>query len=1834
MMEKSSKKRRELKRPWDTCREVPFIEDERTPWKLLKLLNIISLLAVAIIIFGLAVCSKASFLLLITLSHEGTKTLRAEQKPVTLLCIGCSLIAPSVLLLLKSIWKACYKSSKLPKKASAALVLFFEFIVSGGLAVLTIVAMPHLDIVTNVTILNGVAVLSAFLQAVAQCAAKGIKIFLLPSIIAFLVILIGYSLFLILYILKDPTNVNTAIWVGLAVCGSILVSFNWWENYFRVICVKSKSKFLKNLFEDLTKCQNMLHILSSLLRIVVTACVLGAYIPLAKMDWDVVTSIPHQETKIVVIIIGVQLISSALCHWFALTACKMHAIRRCFILPLYLASLAVIALFIVPVITYYQEHQKSLNTTENSNFTSYCAVAVHERHQSLSGNLFPQLVLDVTRTLCFLDMSKTADIGLLSGAAASWWIGLVLTTIHIWYLNTFRIQKTQDLFVRRLYEGAFIEQSLLLNTRFDIRTKKGWKKQKDATPSMVYLCATMWHETYEEMVNIMISVFRLDQYRPKILTQPKFDDFTFEAHIYFDDAFTNVQGSQDRHLNTYAKDLVKIIADVYGIFKNLDKSFFQVQQQILDQTIIKTPYGARLVVEMPHGNNIVVHFKDKELIRNKKRWSQVMYLYYLLGWKLMTKYYRHWQEGQHEKDLREKIQKEKHNTFLLALDGDTDFQPAAVMMLIDRLKMYPRVGAACGRIHPTGSGPAVWFQKFEYAVSHWLQKSAEHVFGCVLCSPGCFSLFRAEALMDDNVMKKYSTKSTEPSHYIQYDQGEDRWLCTLLLKQGWRVEYNAASDAYTKAPEDFKELYNQRKRWGPSTMANIVDLLGSTTMLSKRNPSMSKPFMFYQLFSIISSILAPSTICLMIAGSLSFLFDINGAGALVIAVIPPAIYLGLCFKLKPDTQITIAAVLSAMYAILMMVVSLSIIATMVRERTILTPSSIFIVGMSIIYIVTALMHPQELSLLSHGFLYIICVPSAYLLLTIYSMVNMNNVSWGTRETKPAAGAATTDEDQFWKELIEKYLEPLQNDKEKQEKAKNDLQELRNKINFSFFFLNALWLVGIFIIQVFDIFAIQINTVDMNLNETGGKIQIEPISLMFILGFALSVLLQFIGMLYHRLDPEESNATAGPAVKQGTEDEILDSPAAKRSKREQPLPNETDIDSRNDRISKVLFFEFIVSGGLAVLTIVAMPHLDIVTNVTILNGVAVLSAFLQAVAQCAAKGIKIFLLPSIIAFLVILIGYSLFLILYILKDPTNVNTAIWVGLAVCGSILVSFNWWENYFRVICVKSKSKFLKNLFEDLTKCQNMLHILSSLLRIVVTACVLGAYIPLAKMDWDVVTSIPHQETKIVVIIIGVQLISSALCHWFALTACKMHAIRRCFILPLYLASLAVIALFIVPVITYYQEHQKSLNTTENSNFTSYCAVAVHERHQSLSGNLFPQLVLDVTRTLCFLDMSKTADIGLLSGAAASWWIGLVLTTIHIWYLNTFRIQKTQDLFVRRLYEGAFIEQSLLLNTRFDIRTKKGWKKHPGCFSLFRAEALMDDNVMKKYSTKSTEPSHYIQYDQGEDRWLCTLLLKQGWRVEYNAASDAYTNAPENFKELYNQVNITAMIGFLGNTDIHLNRKRWGPSTMANVVDLLGSTNIVSKRNLSMSKPFMFYQLFAMISAILAPATICLMVAGSLSFLFDINAAGALVIAVIPPAIYLGLCFKLKPDTQITIAAILSVMYAFLMVVVSISIIASMVKEKTILTPSSIFIVAVSIIYIVTALMHPQELHLVFYGFLYIICIPSAYLLLTIYSMEEENFWNEFIKMYLEPVKDDIEKQKKTQNDLQELRNKVIVKD
>ena len=70
-----------------------------------------------------------------------------------------------------------------------------------------------------------------------------------------------------------------------------------------------------------------------------------------------------------------------------------------------------------------------------------------------------------------------------------------------------------------------------------------------------------------------------------------------------------------------------------------------------------------------------------------------MYMYYMLGKRLYA-------------SIKDNVEKQERadNTYLLALDGDVDFQPTALQLLVDLMKKDPQVAAACGRIHPTGSG--------------------------------------------------------------------------------------------------------------------------------------------------------------------------------------------------------------------------------------------------------------------------------------------------------------------------------------------------------------------------------------------------------------------------------------------------------------------------------------------------------------------------------------------------------------------------------------------------------------------------------------------------------------------------------------------------------------------------------------------------------------------------------------------------------------------------------------------------------------------------------------------------------------------------------------------------------------------------------------------------------------------------------------------------------------------------------------------------------------------------------------------------------------------------
>lgn len=221
-----------------------------------------------------------------------------------------------------------------------------------------------------------------------------------------------------------------------------------------------------------------------------------------------------------------------------------------------------------------------------------------------------------------------------------------------------------------------------------------------------------------------------------------------------------------------------------------------------------------------------------------------------------------------------------------------------------------------------------------------------------------------------------------------------------MLQQGYRIEYCAAAEAMTFAPEDFREFFNQRRRWMPSTMANILDLLMSYRKTTGKNPNISYLYIFYQIVLFLSSVLGPATVLLAMQSAVKTVFGTSTAVAYVLTYGPTIIFIYICLKFKSSFQLTVAMILSAIYAMLMMAVLVGTIVN-ISEEGYFTPSAVFMYVLVGIFLIAGLFHPHELRDLFWGLLYFICIPAGYLFLTIYAICNLNNVSWGTRETQKA-----------------------------------------------------------------------------------------------------------------------------------------------------------------------------------------------------------------------------------------------------------------------------------------------------------------------------------------------------------------------------------------------------------------------------------------------------------------------------------------------------------------------------------------------------------------------------------------------------------------------------------------------------------------------------------------------------------------------------------------------------------------------------------------------------------------------------------------------------------------
>jgi chitin synthase len=590
------------------------------------------------------------------------------------------------------------------------------------------------------------------------------------------------------------------------------------------------------------------------------------------------------------------------------------------------------------------------------------------------------------------------------------WLSFIIVSGHLWGGIDKRDanQLEEDMWTQpEAFSCVFIEQSIALNRNRNPKVVKSLDGEVEYGfhAHRTFITTTMYHESKIEMQKLVMSLLQIDA---EIPTEDKVADY-YEAHIIFDDAFLKQPNPKPDHFeySPFYNQWVFYLLDIFSELK---------LKRLGDPVVVW--YGEVVTFKFALGMKLVVHLKDVTKIKQKKRWSQILYMHVILEDVL---------------DNENKLGMLDANTFILMIDGDTQFSRKSVNLMRHMIELdRERSGAICGRIFPEGSSnPVVWYQKFEYAVGHWMQKTAEHVFGSVLCSPGCFSLVRIAALyrksgeqMDGQsaAIEVYSKEVESAMDVLKFDQGEDRMLSTLIIKSGWRLQYCAGAEAGTFCPEAFGDFFKQRRRWISSTLANLYFLIASGSDIVKTNASVSPPFMLYTAGVFASSIFGPATIILVTIGGMAYAFSWYGATAYGWGLGLPLFYCAVCivFNLnmetdtarkkskKIDMQVGAAFLLCALYALLMGAVMIGVIASSISDPT--GPDAIFLIVLSGTFIIAATLH-GEFWLLLYGIVYLFLLPTMYLILILFAVANIHDQSWGTRDG--SGGSKETDADKFF-----------------------------------------------------------------------------------------------------------------------------------------------------------------------------------------------------------------------------------------------------------------------------------------------------------------------------------------------------------------------------------------------------------------------------------------------------------------------------------------------------------------------------------------------------------------------------------------------------------------------------------------------------------------------------------------------------------------------------------------------------------------------------------------------------------------------------------------------------
>ncbi|KAH9006852.1 glycosyltransferase family 2 protein [Lactarius hatsudake] len=210
--------------------------------------------------------------------------------------------------------------------------------------------------------------------------------------------------------------------------------------------------------------------------------------------------------------------------------------------------------------------------------------------------------------------------------------------------------------------------------------------------------------------------------------------------------------------------------------------------------------------------------------------------------------------------------------YIFTVDADTTVTPDSLNRLVASAADDSSIIGICGETRLKNEDDSWWtmIQVYEYYISHNLSKAFESLFGSVTCLPGCFSMYRIRTsdkgrpiIISNRIIDEYSEPNVDTLHKKNLlSLGEDRFLTTLLMKHfpTFKTKFTQDALAHTVAPESWRVLLSQRRRWINSTVHNLCELILLPELFGFCCFSMR----FFVFLDLLGTLILPATVVYLI----------------------------------------------------------------------------------------------------------------------------------------------------------------------------------------------------------------------------------------------------------------------------------------------------------------------------------------------------------------------------------------------------------------------------------------------------------------------------------------------------------------------------------------------------------------------------------------------------------------------------------------------------------------------------------------------------------------------------------------------------------------------------------------------------------------------------------------------------------------------------------------------------------------------------------------------------------------------------------------------------------